>query len=158
MESVHCVSPILSNVMQFSSVNPNTMMTDVKRRNITRVARVPFFFFQAEDGIRDKLVTGVQTCALPIYPAGLPALPPGWTRDYFFFVDGFTKDMDFYAAHADTVEPLPYHTMIPYPYPESQGYPSGDRYVEYQLNFNTRQLSGRGVSAYRFQFPQNNNP
>src|SRR5205823_9225758 len=27
-----------------------------------------FFFFQAEDGIRDKLVTGVQTCALPISP------------------------------------------------------------------------------------------
>src|SRR2546425_4519160 len=27
-----------------------------------------FFFFQAEDGIRDKLVTGVQTCALPIFP------------------------------------------------------------------------------------------
>ena len=25
-----------------------------------------FFFFQAEDGIRDRLVTGVQTCALPI--------------------------------------------------------------------------------------------
>src|SRR5205823_14129831 len=28
--------------------------------------RLLFFFFQAEDGIRDKLVTGVQTCALPI--------------------------------------------------------------------------------------------
>src|SRR5690349_15672326 len=27
-----------------------------------------FFFFQAEDGIRDLYVTGVQTCALPIYP------------------------------------------------------------------------------------------
>src|SRR5207247_5448707 len=27
-----------------------------------------FFFFQAEDGIRDPLVTGVQTCALPIFP------------------------------------------------------------------------------------------
>src|SRR2546427_12324840 len=27
-----------------------------------------FFFFQAEDGIRDLTVTGVQTCALPIYP------------------------------------------------------------------------------------------
>src|SRR5688500_20125831 len=26
------------------------------------------FFFQAEDGIRDYKVTGVQTCALPIYP------------------------------------------------------------------------------------------
>src|SRR5687767_1898092 len=33
-----------------------------------RVGRLvrSFFFFQAEDGIRDKLVTGVQTCALPI--------------------------------------------------------------------------------------------
>src|SRR2546425_13301830 len=29
-----------------------------------------FFFFQAEDGIRDKLVTGVQTCALPISRGG----------------------------------------------------------------------------------------
>src|SRR5207237_7739276 len=28
---------------------------------------VIFFFFQAEDGIRDSSVTGVQTCALPIY-------------------------------------------------------------------------------------------
>src|SRR5437867_9719733 len=26
------------------------------------------FFFQAEDGIRDRTVTGVQTCALPIFP------------------------------------------------------------------------------------------
>src|SRR5271167_194946 len=28
-----------------------------------------FFFFQAEDGIRDRNVTGVQTCALPISPS-----------------------------------------------------------------------------------------
>src|SRR5260221_10621483 len=28
-----------------------------------------FFFFQAEDGIRDHCVTGVQTCALPIWAA-----------------------------------------------------------------------------------------
>src|SRR5260221_7758347 len=30
------------------------------------------FFFQAEDGIRDHCVTGVQTCALPIYFAACP--------------------------------------------------------------------------------------
>src|SRR5215216_3431600 len=35
-----------------------------------------FFFFQAEDGIRDDLVTGVQTCALPIAVRCLGA----WTR------------------------------------------------------------------------------
>src|SRR5205807_5406080 len=33
-----------------------------------------FFFFQAEDGIRDYKVTGVQTCALPICPTR-PAAP-----------------------------------------------------------------------------------
>src|SRR5258708_23981406 len=32
-----------------------------------RTAMFRFFFFQAEDGIRDDLVTGVQTCALPIF-------------------------------------------------------------------------------------------
>src|SRR5256885_6525773 len=34
-----------------------------------RSSAVHFFFFQAEDGIRDYKVTGVQTCALPIYCA-----------------------------------------------------------------------------------------
>src|SRR2546429_7765546 len=32
----------------------------------TYMCRSKFFFFQAEDGIRDVAVTGVQTCALPI--------------------------------------------------------------------------------------------
>src|SRR3989441_9316679 len=33
-----------------------------------------FFFFQAEDGIRDKLVTGFQTCALPIFASDAGAV------------------------------------------------------------------------------------
>src|SRR6266436_7158998 len=35
------------------------------------------FFFQAEDGIRDVAVTGVQTCALPIYASDLGELTVG---------------------------------------------------------------------------------
>src|SRR5688572_31619399 len=34
--------------------------------NSSTMASILFFFFQAEDGIRDLTVTGVQTCALPI--------------------------------------------------------------------------------------------
>src|SRR6266853_3244667 len=34
-----------------------------------KAVSVFFFFFQAEDGIRDLTVTGVQTCALPIFEA-----------------------------------------------------------------------------------------
>src|SRR2546430_3559394 len=36
-----------------------------------------FFFFQAEDGIRDLTVTGVQTCALPISKKALPCRTTG---------------------------------------------------------------------------------
>src|SRR5271157_6103063 len=55
-----------------------------------------FFFFQAEDGIRDADVTGVQTCALPIYAgntsivlaSGIPSAPGSYN-----FVD-FTLMFD----------------------------------------------------------------
>src|SRR5205809_1800969 len=40
--------------------------TTPRDRDIRWVARDEVFFFQAEDGIRDVAVTGVQTCALPI--------------------------------------------------------------------------------------------
>src|SRR5256886_4604575 len=36
-------------------------------RVVVAVVCLVFFFFQAEDGIRDLTVTGVQTCALPIF-------------------------------------------------------------------------------------------
>src|SRR6266699_1499307 len=40
-----------------------------------------FFFFQAEDGIRDADVTGVQTCALPISDEALHAIIRDYTRE-----------------------------------------------------------------------------
>src|SRR5256885_7227221 len=42
----------------------------IKYRRDIKVCFQIFFFFQAEDGIRDYKVTGVQTCALPIYDLG----------------------------------------------------------------------------------------
>src|SRR5438270_1803028 len=38
-----------------------------KRRRAMRAKWTRFFFYQAEDGIRDLTLTGVQTCALPIF-------------------------------------------------------------------------------------------
>src|SRR2546421_7632381 len=43
-------------------------------------ASIVFFFFQAEDGIRDLIVTGVQTCALPICPTREEAGGTRWKR------------------------------------------------------------------------------
>src|SRR5438270_3947867 len=48
------------------------MLTDVFRLDVNWACETTvFFFFQAEDGIRDLTVTGVQTCALPISIASL---------------------------------------------------------------------------------------
>src|SRR2546425_11226884 len=46
----------------------------------SQLALAVFFFFQAEDGIRDKLVTGVQTCALPI--SAIPYPRQGQAKAY----------------------------------------------------------------------------
>src|SRR5256886_11054553 len=60
-------------LMSASVVSTNaTVVVDFKLEDgilgcaITVMADVVYFFFQAEDGIRDLTVTGVQTCALPI--------------------------------------------------------------------------------------------
>src|SRR6185437_15701942 len=59
-----------------------------------------FFFFQAEDGIRDKLVTEVQTCALPIIraldAAGIsqpapPAIKPASCPPYLPVMDWYAR-------------------------------------------------------------------
>src|SRR5438874_8063685 len=44
------------------------------------VGSAMFFFFQAEDGIRDLYVTGVQTCALPILCAAGDLQPDSMSR------------------------------------------------------------------------------
>ncbi len=87
--------------------------------------------------------------------ASLPSLPAGWTRDYFLYVDGFAKDMDFYAAHAYTVEPLPHHSMGRYPTSPDAGnaYPTDPRALAYQLEYNTRPHSGRPPATYRYTWP-----
>jgi tetratricopeptide (TPR) repeat protein len=90
--------------------------------------------------------------ALEFDPAALPPLPDGWTRDYFFYADGFAKDMDFYAAYGWTVEPLPYHSMPRYPYPDARGYPATAPHLEYRLDWNTRGVSGREPPSFRFDF------
>jgi Tfp pilus assembly protein PilF len=85
-------------------------------------------------------------------PDKLPAVPAGWVRDYFFYADGFEKDMDFYAAHAFTVEPLPRHSLLSYPYPAGKDYPADADHQQYQLDFNTRQRSDRLPLDLRYHY------
>jgi tetratricopeptide (TPR) repeat protein len=85
-------------------------------------------------------------------PVKLPQLPVGWVRDYFFYADGFEKDMDFYAAHAFTVEPLPKHGLASYPYAEGSEYPSDAVHLNYELEYNTRSRSDRLPGNLRYTY------
>jgi len=91
--------------------------------------------------------------ALEFDALALPPLRQGWTRDYFFYADGFAKDMDFYEALSHTVEPLPFHSMGQYPYGPLTRYPTDPLHLDYRLNANTRWVSGGEVRSFRFGYP-----
>jgi Tfp pilus assembly protein PilF len=113
-------------------------------RNLLQNADDRFAVFSSGEGVK-----------LDFDPRNLPPLPAGWVRDYFFYANGFEKDLDFYAANAFTVEPLPRHSVLPYPYPVGGDYPSDAEHLNYQLDYNTRQRSDRMPSTLRYQFHPN---
>jgi len=118
-----------------------TRYGDVK--TLLRTADDKFVVFGSGEGVK-----------LDFDPSGLKPLPEGWVRDYFFFADGFEKDMDFYAADAFTVEPLPKHGMKPYPYAEGEAYPEDAEHRKYQLDYNTRERSGQLPADLRYHYPK----
>jgi tetratricopeptide (TPR) repeat protein len=82
----------------------------------------------------------------------LPALPAHWKRDYFFYANGFVKDMDWWDASPFTVAQVPFHGMSTYPYPASEAFPDDADALKYQLDWNDRWDSGEPVRAYRFDY------
>ena len=74
--------------------------------------------------------------------SNLPALPKGWKRDYFFYANGYVKDMDYYEAMPFTVAFMPFHGMSSYPYSSREHFPDDDESLRYQLFWNDRFESG----------------
>lgn len=120
--------------------------------NYTRYGDVFDLLKKSDD--RFVVFSSGEGMSLDFDPARLPPVPAGWTRDYFFYADGFEKDLDFYAAHAFTVEPLPHHGPIAYPYPDDKSYPTDAAHQQYQLNYNTRSRSDHMPSALRYNYNQ----
>lgn len=119
--------------------------------NYTRYGAVKELLTVADD--RFAVFGSGEGVALEFDPSALPKLKSGWTRDYFFYANGFEKDMDFYAAYAFTVEPLPKHGLASYPYADGQEYPSDDQHLKYELEYNTRQRSDRLPGNLRYAYP-----
>lgn len=117
----------------------------------TRYGDVAFLLSRADEkyvvfGAGDEVAVNFDVSAM-----GAP--PAGWVRDYFFYADGFDKDMDFYADFGDTVSPMPIHSANPYPYPtNASSYPTDEDHLRYLLQYNTRAVSGNPPASYRFDY------
>lgn len=73
----------------------------------------------------------------------LPPLDDGWTRSFLAVADGFGKDMDLNSARPNHVEPLPFHGMSAYPYPDGEAFPMSSIHRRY----NTRYVGRDGASG-----------
>jgi tetratricopeptide (TPR) repeat protein len=82
----------------------------------------------------------------------LPALPAGWKRDYFFYANGFVKDMDWWEASPFTVAQMPFHGMRRYPYPANEHYPETPGADRYRLQWNDRFESGNREQKWDFDY------
>ncbi|HEX4036958.1 MAG TPA: FG-GAP-like repeat-containing protein [Acidobacteriaceae bacterium] len=82
----------------------------------------------------------------------LPPLPAGWTRDYFFYANGFVKDMDYWEEAPFAVGPMPFQSMSRYPYPAAEHYPDTPGADAYWLDWNTRYESGKKWQKWDFDY------
>lgn len=71
----------------------------------------------------------------------LPPLKKGWKRDFILYSDGWDKDGDINTLTSQTVEPLPFHGMSSYPYPNTEHYPDDEEHQRYRLEYNTRRVT-----------------
>jgi tetratricopeptide (TPR) repeat protein len=123
-----------------------------QRGNYTRIGDVTSLVTGIDD--RFAIFGSGEEIAAEFDATKLPELPPHWKRDYFFYANGFVKDMDWWDASPFTVAQLPFHGMSAYPYPSEEKYPDNADALDYQLNWNDRFDSGDPVRSYRFDYRQ----
>ena len=75
--------------------------------------------------------------------AQVAAPPPGWTRTFLLYSDGWIKDSDLNTAYGTTIEPLPYHAIRSYPYTPGEAFPADSARQRYRNEYNTRIIKPR---------------
>ncbi|HVZ48126.1 MAG TPA: FG-GAP-like repeat-containing protein [Gemmatimonadaceae bacterium] len=77
------------------------------------------------------------------FDAGIAPPPPGWTRDFLLYSDGWIKDADMNTALGNTVGPLPFHAITAYPPAPGDTYPGDPAHRRYLREYNTRVVGRR---------------
>lgn len=119
----------------YSRWSPTTMWNPTPGL-YTRYGDVRTLLEQSDDKM--VLMSSGDEVKLLFDAASLPALKAGWERSYLLLIDGWAKDQDANTAFGRSVEPLPFHGMASYPYPDSQHFPDDAEHREWRRTFNTR--------------------
>jgi Tfp pilus assembly protein PilF len=121
-----------------------------QRGNYTRMGDVTALLNDIDD--HSVIFGSGEEIAVEFDATTLPMLPAHWRRDYFFYANGFVKDMDWWDASPFTVAQLPFHAMSTYPYPANEKFPDDAQSLEYQVNWNDRFDSGEPNRVYHFEY------
>lgn len=111
-------------------VNPEPAMQDGA---FTRYGDVRELLLEADD--RFVIMDTGDDLAITFDEPSAPA--EGMVRTYMIHTDGF------HDTQSGSVEPLPFHAMSSYPYPDSEHYPDDELHTTYLAEWNTRTLANR---------------
>ncbi len=93
----------------YDAVSPNSCWTVTPGGWCTRYGDVLELAVARDEGL--VLINAGDELSLDFSITSLPPKPPGTTRDFFLYADGWDKDSDFHVATGTQVEPLPFHGM-----------------------------------------------
>ena len=122
-----------------------------QRGNYTRMGDVTELVKSIDD--RFVIFGSGEEIAAEFDAAKLPALPAHWKRDYFFYANGFVKDMDWWDASPFTVAQLPFHAMSTYPYPRARSIPDDARRAGLPVELERPLRLGRAGAVVSVRLP-----
>jgi hypothetical protein len=128
----------MPKVNDYARMDPSVPGFKVMRGEYTRYGDVLPLVKSADD--RYVIFRNGEEIALRFRVADFPPLKEGWTRTFLLETTGWCKDMDYYTAEPDTVEPLPFLGMGDYPPKDGKAYPSDEEHRAWRRTFNTREV------------------
>ncbi|MFQ5709051.1 MAG: FG-GAP-like repeat-containing protein [bacterium] len=122
----------------YSDVSTEQKWRDLEG-NYTRYGNVQPLLLESDD--RFVIVNAGDEITVTFDANQAPPLPPGWSRDFLIYTDGWIKDGDLNTAHGKTVAPLPFHAMSRYPYGQDEAYPGDEEHQKFLETYNTRKVT-----------------
>ncbi len=120
----------------YARMEPSVPGFKSMRGEYTRYGDVLALVKDADD--RYAIFRNGEEIALRFRASDFPPLKEGWVRDFMLETVGWCKDMDYYTATPETVEPLPFLGMGAFPPKPGEAYPADEPHRAWRREFNTR--------------------